>query len=278
VAILELASIFLHFCPVSELHSAILKLRFWHADSGGMNTICLYCRKGGVGKTSMSLDLAVLAGSRVLLVDADPQCSLSGLLLGGDSEVVAIPRERTIASAFEGRVVEPLQVRDNVWLVPGNHQVKASSSLCLPSGFETAVIDTGPSFADGIVRAILTKSDLCLVPATPEPMTVQAVGAAMEMFASVAAVTNPGLRHLGVVLTQVRRGIAIHQAVERLIRGMYGDRVLSTVLPQAAAVSEASGLGKSVLEVHPRSPSSIALRRLVDEIGERLEMEGRRAA
>jgi len=237
-----------------------------------MNLLTIYSRKGGQSKTTLALDLAVLAGPGTLLVDCDPQCSLSALLLGGDSEVCAIPRERTIAAAFEGLQVAPIEVRPGIWLLPGSHQVKASSSLQLPSGFDQAIADTGPSFADGIVRSVLAKSSHCLNPITPEPMSIQSVGAGMEAFASVAAFSNPHLRHLGIVLTQYRKGVSVHLAVKNLLENMYGDRVLSTVLPQAAAVSEASGLGKSVLEVHPRSPSSEALRKLVDEIGRRLQV------
>lgn len=126
-----------------------------------MRTIAFLTQKGGTGKTTLAASLAVAAaqaGERVIALDLDPQASLARW---GERRAAANPRSLVM--------VEPLE-RDRL------QRLSAILDGLAGAGFTLAVFDTAG--ADGpAVRLITEASDLCLLPARPTRLDVEATAA-----------------------------------------------------------------------------------------------------
>jgi len=126
-----------------------------------MRTIAFLTQKGGSGKTTLAASLAVVAaqsGERVIALDLDPQASL-----------VRWGRRRAAAKARHSVMVEPLE-RDRLSML------RTILDGLAGAGFTLAVFDTAG--ADGpAVRLVTEATDLCLLPARPTIMDVEATAA-----------------------------------------------------------------------------------------------------
>jgi chromosome partitioning protein len=242
-------------------------------------------QKGGVGKTTTSVNLATAlaaAGLSVLLVDLDPQGNAStgmGLrrderangtyaLLNGDKPLAEVARSTSIA----GLVIvasDPNLVGADIELVSGerrefrlrdalrNHNAAASHDYVL--------IDCPPSLTllslNGLVAA-----DAVLVPLQCEFLPLEGIGQTMHTIDLVRQRLNPTLRLQGIVLTMFDRRNNLSELVAADVRQYFGDKVYDTVIPRNIRVSEAPSHGKPVILYDVRSPGAQAYIRLAAEL------------
>ena len=209
-------------------------------QGGSMRTIAVLARKGGVGKTTVSVHLAVAAGEagrRVLLIDLDPQRSAAGWW-----------RERKAATP---ELVEA-----------DPRQLPKILAAAAEDGIDLAVIDTRPSAeADAALAAKL--ADLALVVTRPAVLDLRAIGATTEL---VKAAGRPGL----VLLNACPPGrddiepAIVREAREGLVA--YGLPVARTSLGQRAAMSHALIDGRSVTEFDGDGKAAAEIRSLWKEI------------
>lgn len=258
-----------------------------------MHVISLLNMKGGVGKTSTTHNLAgalALAGRRVLLVDNDPQSSLSQGLLG-PAAAEALPLQETIAAVYAGeatpgRLVRPSSV-DGVDLIPGSihtdrhnrpvpeeapwpEQVALREFLGeLEGTYDIALIDCPPNL-HLCSWCALAASSHTLIPVQPEDYGAQGLTAVRRSIGRVRSTVNPGLRLLGYVITMAQPRRAIHQLYMESLRGDYGDGVLTAIVPAAADFPEAVAHRKPVTHHKPRGAASKAIKALAAEVLERI--------
>jgi chromosome partitioning protein len=205
-----------------------------------MKTLAVLARKGGVGKTTVAVHLAVVAqqaGRRVLLIDADPQRSAAGWW-----------RER--------KADEPELVEADPRRLP---EILAAAA---EDGVDLAVIDTRPSAeADAAMAAKL--ANLSLVVTRPAILDLRAIGATTEL---VKASGRPGLIVLNacpagrdgaeaVITREAREGLAA-----------YGLPVARTSLGLRAAMSHALIDGRAVTEFDADGKAASEIRSLWKEI------------
>ena len=259
-----------------------------------MATIAMLNQKGGVGKTTTTANLGgVLAqrGRRVLLVDNDPQASLTQGLLGPEL-TASLPADVTIAAVYAGNVARPEQVVqptafNGLDLLPGSElaaeynngkpheqpyetQVGLAELLGeLSPRYDQILVDCPPNL-NLCSWAALSAADWVLIPVQPEDYGAQGLPAVRRSIEMVRRVTNPRLRVLGLVVTmyQVRR--TLHQVYVETLRQEYGAEVLTTCLPHAADLPEATMLRKPVVYHKPRGAAAKALVALADELEARL--------
>jgi len=194
-----------------------------------MKTLSIANLKGGSGKTAMAHALgASLAsmGRRVLLVDCDPQASLTvscGILDAGGHSLAEV-----LGNAKPGdlALVDIIQDLDGgLALAPGDIAL-ADTELYLPGrmageqvlkralatvDYDLAILDCPPSFSLLVVNA-LTASDAVLVPVVPEYVGLRGLAIFLDGIAQVRANTNPGLELLGVVATFYDGRLRHHRA------------------------------------------------------------------
>lgn len=242
--------------------------------------IAIANQKGGVGKTTTVLNLAtalVQLGQRVVMVDLDPQGSLSSilrktpepallgahLLLHGDSKQLGRASVRLASGA---------------WLVPstqamGESEISPNYSLCglqralrqyqLPVDF--VLIDTPPSIGRLTLTALVAAHQL-LIPVQCQYMAMRGVRGIMQLVTQAHREGNPELALLGVLATMYRWGSEISAQLYSELRSVFGPRLLDMVIEDEEAVSVAPARGMSVVSHRPDSRSAAVFRWLAEEI------------
>lgn len=183
------------------------------------NAVAVSNGKGGVGKTTLSANLAVgaaMAGWKVLLVDLDPQGNLAGDLGiegdGGDSIRLALLTEDSSAlkavNAREGVdvIAGGMAIRD-AWLLVAEKARSDADALGLlgrvlapiAGGYDLVVFDTPPAAGNIAVDIALSTAANVVVPTRPDAASIDGLALTAKACAS-ARVRNPDLRVLGIVV------------------------------------------------------------------------------
>jgi chromosome partitioning protein len=257
-------------------------------------SIVLLNQKGGVGKTSTCHHLAgTLAkeGKRILLVDNDPQASLTQGLFGPQVTRAFDPGQ-TIAAVYASNAV-PEQIIHRteipgIDLVPGsryamkyNNAEPWSAGRDLQIGlrdtveavrdrYDSVLIDCPPNL-HLCSWAALVASDFLIVPLQPEDYGAQGIIDVQESVALVTELANPGLSLLGYLITMFNARKSIHKMYEETLRAQYGDDVFATRIPHAAEFPEAIAFRKPVAQYKPKGAAAKAIQALADEIQSRLD-------
>ena len=258
--------------------------------------IALCNRKGGVGKSSSTFNIGgtlAKAGRRVLLVDVDPQASLTQGILGPEATAALDPRT-TIAAAYAGAIARPEQViratpfsgldlvsgseRAGVYETGRPHEESWERQTCLAEllgelrgDYDHVLLDCPPSL--GLFTwAALAAADRVLVPVQCEDYGAQGLVLIFQAIEAVRLAKNPRLEVLGLLLTMVSPRRALHQLYDGLLREEYGDWVFATVVPAAPDVPEAIMLRRPVCHHKPRGAAAKAFAAVAAELEERLAL------
>jgi chromosome partitioning protein len=256
--------------------------------------IAMLNQKGGVGKTTLSANLGgawARLGRRVLLVDNDPQSSLTQGLFGPEATGAMDPAA-TIASVYDGTCATAEQaVRATPFpglaLLAGS-QVAARYNNGAPHEEpwerQTALVDALAELGHGYDRvlidcppnlnlcswAALAAADAVLVPVQPEDYGAQGLPAVRESIEMVRQTINPRLRVLGLVISMISPRRAIHRLYLETLRERYGPEVCEAMIPEAPEVAEATMLRKPVSWHKPKGATAKALAALAAELDARL--------
>lgn len=218
-------------------------------------TITLVNRKGGVAKTGTTHQLSgafAKMGLRVLLVDMDPQASLTKGFFG-PSATEAIPERNTVLSLFDDsfdpdpeKVLRPTTC-EGITILPGADrlddfnlakateqgplQTVVRSFLTEVQGqFDVTLIDCPPNLNLLSWNALLA-SDFVMVPMQPEDFGAQGITQVQRTIDLALAKYNPRIRMLGYLITLRDGRLALHDAYEQELRKLYGDDVFLNCFP-----------------------------------------------
>lgn len=256
-------------------------------------TLCLINQKGGCGKSSTCFHLAGAfagQGHSVLLVDADPQGSLSQGFLGSDlvenlevNETLAALFDESLhfldqqtlirKTPFEGIDIVPTNLHLAEFNVPqpetaGMIQYTIRDFLESQTAYDVVLIDCPPNLYQCSWNAMIA-SDFVVIPVPPEDFGTQGLRAVHQAIDN-ARKLNPTLRRLGHLVTRYDRRLLVHRSYEERLRELYREMVLDTIMPEASAFKVALACRQPVEYYSPKSQAGIVMRKLVTELVERV--------
>jgi chromosome partitioning protein len=243
-------------------------------------------QKGGVGKTTTSINLAaalVERGFRVLLVDLDPQGNAStGLgvaaedralttydLLLSESPLAEVVRSTRIPGLLVSPANADLSSADIDLVANEKRSFLLYDALRQPSidgyALDYVLIDCPPSLSLLTVNALVACHSV-LVPLQSEFYALEGLSQLLLTIREVRQSANPDLRIEGIVLTMYDGRNRLSQQVEADARANLGDLVFRTVVPRNVRLSEAPSYALPVTEYDPASKGSEAYRALAAEL------------
>jgi chromosome partitioning protein len=250
--------------------------------------VSVITQKGGVGKTSITENIGVglaLNGRRVLLVDFDPQSTLSDCL-GNDADDLDLP---SIYDVMEGEIndrpVDPETVivhsAEGVDLIPSSialsgTEMELFNAMCrermLASflerikeqyDYDYIFIDCGPSLGLLNINA-LAASDSVIIPMEPSFKSVKGMKQLMTSIERIRKKINPDLMIDGIVFNKVNKRANNHRNIMAQIREEY-ENVFATEIPSSVREAESSERRQSVYGYDKAGKLACAYVDLVDE-------------
>ena len=254
--------------------------------------IALVNQKGGVGKTTTSINLAAslgVQGKKVLLIDLDPQGNAStgvginkgdvdksiyDLLLGRCHVKEAIIRTNfknlSIIPAtinLAGADIELIEKGKQDPLFQKNMQLKLALAEVV-NNYDYIIIDCPPSLGLLTTNA-LTAANSVLIPVQCEFFALEGIMQLLNSIMLAQKKLNPTLEIEGVLLTMLDSRTNLGLEVVEEIRGFFKERVYNTLIPRLIRLTEAPSHGKPILEYEPRSRGTLAYLNLAKEVIER---------
>ena len=260
-------------------------------------TLCLLARKGGIGRTSLVINVGCCLaekGLKVLLVDMESQASLSQFFLGPEA-VERLPIARTTAALFDD-AIEPdtssvirKTTIEGVSLAPASMalachespepQQQGASQFALrdflaevDGEYDVVLIDTPPFIYGMLSWASLMAANYLAVPVQPEAFSTQALIGVQQLASQAMDRFNPDLELLGYIINMKEKRSSLHNLIEGQIRKLHHENVFATVIPKLSAFSEAIPHQKSVTQHKPKSDAAKAIIALTDELMRRIQL------
>lgn len=248
-----------------------------------LHTIAIINQKGGVGKSTTTVNLAAALGKqgrKVLIVDFDPQGnSTSGI--GVDKEGLShciydallhdVPAENLIHDTVSERVfIIPATIQlagAEIELVSAMARETRLKDLLEPvkDEFDFIFIDCPPSLGLLTINA-LAAADSVLIPIQCEYYALEGVTKLLESMRMVKGRINKDLDTYGVLMTMYDSRTSLSNQVVEEVQNYFGDIAFKTCIPRSVKVSEAPSYGMPVIEYAPSNKGARAYMDLAKEV------------
>jgi chromosome partitioning protein len=248
-----------------------------------VRTIAVVNLKGGSGKTTTALCLAVGFASRtrrVLLIDSDPQANASLTLLDGAPVGEPTLGDVLLDQAGASEAIRPSRVKrldilpadarlaDAALLLAdqlGRERRLRSALRAVEGSYDLVLVDAAPQLNLVTINVLNAVGEL-IVPVDAGLYSIVGLGRLEETIGQVRRfLDNRELRIAGLVLTRAHHNKATKD-LERQLREAYGELVYQTTIPHSVRVEEAHARHRTVLEFSPKSPPALAYDRLLMEV------------
>jgi chromosome partitioning protein len=252
--------------------------------------ISLVNQKGGVGKTTVSINLSAALGKlgkRTLLVDLDPQGNTSTGLginksdINGKSTYECLvglcePKEAVIKTRFTNLYIMPATINlagvdyefrdkmeeDKAFKI--NEQLKQVLSE-VKRGFDYVIIDCPPQLGTLTMNALVA-SDALIIPVQCEFFALEGITQLLSTIINTQKKLNPRLQVEGVLLTMLDSRTNLGMDVVEEVRKFFGDKTFDTIIPRLIRLVEAPSHGEPINVYDPENRATVAFQNLAKEV------------
>ena len=247
-------------------------------------------QKGGVSKTVSSVNLGIgLArqGKRVLLVDIDPQGSLTASLGYPQPDQMEVTLATLMAKVIADEPIEPgegiLHQGEGVDLVPANIELSGMEVTLVNTMsretilreylkivkdfYDVIILDCTPSLGMLTINA-LAAADEVLIPVTPQYLSIKGLEQLIRTIARVKRQINPGLRIGGILIAMADMRTNYTKDIIQLLHETYDGRIpiFNSIIPMSVRAAETSAEGKSIYLHDPSGKVAEAYAALTKEV------------
>ena len=280
----------MHLLPTAQSDHSV---RAWRQAANNLSArpmariFCIANQKGGVGKTTTTVNLAAglsQIGKRVLVVDLDPQgnatmgsgvdkraleLSIYDVLL--ENATVAEARQRSVKAGYDvlgaNRELAGAEV-ELVQLERRDRRLKGAL-VAVAADYDFVLVDCPPSLS------LLTLNGLCcahgvVVPMQCEYFALEGLSDLVNTIKQVHANLNPELEIIGLLRVMFDPRITLQQQVSEQLKAHFGDKVFNTVIPRNVRLAEAPSYGLPGVVFDPASKGAQAFIEFAKEMSDRL--------
>ena len=254
-------------------------------------TIAICNQKGGVGKTTTSVNLgiglAMQGNNRVLIVDADPQGDLTCCLGWQDTDSLGITLATKLSDVISETMNDPtsgiLHHKEGVDLLPANLELAAMESNLMNAmsrettlrnylstvkdKYDYVIIDCMPSLSMVTLNA-LSAADSVIIPVQAQYLPAKGMTQLVQTISKVKKYINPDIKIDGMLLTLVDNRTNLAKSTVEALRENFGSsiRMYRTQIPIAVKAAETSSKGMSIYAYEPNSTVSKAYAEFTKEV------------
>ena len=249
-----------------------------------MKIVTILCQKGGVGKTTFTVNLGKILSNRgfkTLIVDTDPQGNVSTYLNFNKNEENIINSTDLLEKNYDKKIGSS---SENLYIIPSNKSILKHNDEKIIGGpklsrakdffashqFDIVIIDTPPTISS-LTQEALAASDYYLIPAKPEFLAVEGVSQAMGFAKkTIASIKNADPIFLGVVLNQVDTRRTSFKDFETELNFLLSDKMFNSKISQLTEIADSPFYSKTVLDFKEHSKARLEFLEFSNEFTERI--------
>lgn len=247
-----------------------------------MRIIAVTAQKGGSGKTTNAINIGTglsYLGRKVLLIDMDPQASLTdGLGLTPENMEKSVAEVLLRKCSIKETMIK---INPNLYLVPANDELTGLEITLADhkdrntrlkkaleptnKDFDYIIIDCAQGLGLFTVNALIASSEV-IIPTQLEYFSMRSLGRTIKTVELVKRTYNPDIRITGIIACMY---MSVHKSAREMlaeIRNAYGSLVYSSVIRRGVAISDSTAAGKDIYSYSNRSNGALDYTDLCNEI------------